>query len=267
MTDILKIKHVSWLREKTAILQDINWSVAKGEHWSILGLNGSGKTTLLNMINGYIWPTSGEICVLEHPFGKTDLRELRKKIGWVSSSLQERIGGTELAENVVISGEYASIGLYEQPTWDNYRIAKGLMEKLGCAHLLGKSYQTCSQGEKQRLLIARGLMAKPELLILDEPTNGLDFLAREDLLRVISELALSEDAPTILFVTHHMDEVLPVFTHTLLLKDGSVFGKGKTKEIATSNVLSSFFGREVDVDTRNGRVQVLLKGSYNNEFL
>src|SRR5699024_5104809 len=146
---------ISWKRQGENVLSHIDWKVSKGEHWVVLGLNGSGKTTLLNMINGYIWPTTGQITVLDQLFGQTDIRELRKSIGWVSSSMQERINGPDISEKVIVSGKYASIGLYEIPSQTDYERAYHLMEQLGCSHLIVRFYQTCSQGEKQKLLIAR----------------------------------------------------------------------------------------------------------------
>src|SRR5690625_3314554 len=192
MENIITMEDVSWRRDRKTILKQVNWKVINGQHWAILGLNGSGKTTLLNMLNGYIWPTTGSISVLGQLFGKTDIRELRKSIGWVSSSLEARIRSMQMTQDMVVSGKYASIGLYEDPTEADYEKASQLMEDLGCIHLLDRTYETCSQGEKQKVLIARALMAQPKLLILDEPTNGLDFIAREDLLNTIQQLATQE---------------------------------------------------------------------------
>src|SRR5699024_9994285 len=130
-------------------------------------------------------------------------------------------------QDMIVSGKYDAIGLYEDSTEADYEKAVQLMEELGCIHLLDRIYETCSQGEKQKILIARALMADPKLLILDEPTNGLDFIAREDLLNTIQQLARQESGPTILFVTHHIEEVLPVFNHALLLQQGTVFAQGE----------------------------------------
>ncbi|TMN23234.1 ABC transporter ATP-binding protein [Lentibacillus cibarius] len=259
MTNVIDFQNVSWKRQGETILHNIDWQVTSGQHWAILGLNGSGKTTLLNMVNGYIWPTAGTIRVLGKTFGKTDIRELRKAIGWVSSSLQERIRGTDLAEQIVISGKFASFGLYDQPVAEDYERAHQLMEQVGCSHLHGRTYQTCSQGEKQKLLIARGLMASPALLILDEPTNGLDFITREELLASIQQLAAQPDAPTILFVTHHIEEILPIFSHTLLLREGTIFDKGKTENLLSASTLSGFYRLPVEAKEQNGRMWLSLQ--------
>ncbi|MBP2077011.1 ABC transporter ATP-binding protein [Oceanobacillus polygoni] len=253
MGNVIHMQDVTWRREGEHILSNINWQVSQGEHWAVLGLNGSGKTTLLNMINGYTWPTTGKVSVLNQLFGKTDIRELRKSIGWVSSSLQEKIKGTDYTEDIVVSGGFASIGLYDTPTEENYHKANQIMKQLGCDYLIGRTYQTCSQGEKQKLLIARGLMASPELLILDEPTNGLDFISREGLLAAINQLALQEEAPTIIFVTHHIEEILPIFSNSLLLRQGTIFDKGKSVDVLTDSNLSRFYDIAVNVEWQKNR--------------
>src|SRR5690625_222864 len=259
MESIITMQDVSWRRDGKTILEDINWEVTNGQHWAVLGLNGSGKTTVLNMLNGYIWPTTGKVSVLGQQFGKTDIRELRKSIGWVSSSLEARIRSMQRTQDMIVSGKYASIGLYEDPTEADYEKAVQLMEELGCIHLLDRTYETCSQGEKQKVLIARALMAEPKLLILDEPTNGLDFIAREDLLHTVQRLATQKNGPTILFVTHHIEEVLPVFSHALLLSQGTVFAQGWREEVLTSARLTDFFEKSVAVDWHYDRAWMTLQ--------
>ncbi|NGZ75649.1 ABC transporter ATP-binding protein [Saccharibacillus alkalitolerans] len=261
MTAVIELKGVSWRRGDNEILRNIDWRVESGQHWAVLGLNGSGKTSILNMINGYMWPTTGEISVLGHKFGTVDLRELRKSIGWVSSSLQEKIRPNEQALEIVISGRHASIGLYAGIEEDDRVRAEELMRDLGCAHLIGRAYQTCSQGEKQKLLIARALMASPKLLILDEASNGLDFISREALLQSINGLASRADAPTLLLVTHHIEEISPLFSHSLLIRRGRVFAQGRSEEILSSERLSDFFELPVDVEWRGGRAWLSAKSS------
>lgn len=253
MKYVIEVDNISWDREQKLLLRDVSWKVEKGQHWAILGLNGSGKTTLLNMINGYIWPTKGSVSVFEERFGTVDLRELRKSIGWVSSSLQEKLYMSDKAQSVVLSGKFASIGLYDEPTKEDEDRALELMEELRCSHLVGRAYHTCSQGEKQKLLIARALMASPRLLILDEPCNGLDFISREQLLSSIEQLARRPDAPNLIFVTHHTEEIVPIFGHCLLMRRGEVFRTGKTKEVLTEPLLSEFFETGISVHWHNER--------------
>jgi iron complex transport system ATP-binding protein len=256
---IVEIKDVMWRRDQKIILENIDWTIRRGEHWALLGLNGSGKTTLLNMITGYIWPTTGQISVLGRRYGTVDLREMRKRIGWVSSSFQERIHPNEKAQHLVISGLHASVGLFEQPEKEQIEQAMRLMETLGCGHLADRPYQTCSQGEKQKLLIARALMASPELLILDEASNGLDFLSRESLLESIAGLTRQPNAPTLIYVTHHVEEILPEFTHTLLLKQGTVFAGGRTADVLTGERLSALFETPVQITWKNDRAWLSLE--------
>lgn len=258
--DIIDIEQVSWKRDNRYLLSNVNWQVRRNEHWALLGLNGSGKTTLLNIVNGYIWPTSGKVAILGQRFGETDLRELRQSIGWVSSSLQEKLYASDRAQHIVISGKYATIGLYEKLSDNDLARAEELMRTLGCAHLWDREYRTCSQGEKQKLLIARALMADPRILILDEPCNGLDLFSRERLLASVQDLALREDAPTLIYVTHHTEEIVPVFSHTLLLRRGEVFGQGETGKVMTAETLSAFFEAPVAVEWHEERAYVRIAG-------
>ncbi|KOY14389.1 ABC transporter ATP-binding protein [Paenibacillus xylanivorans] len=253
---IIDVQHVTWKRGPITLLNDVSWRVNEGEHWALLGLNGSGKTTLLNMITGYLWPTEGTITVLGHRYGDVDLRELRKSIGWVSSSLQEKLYGTDRTQYVVISGKHATIGLYDKLSDEDLDQARELMRTLGCQHLWDREYRTCSQGEKQKLLIARALMANPRVLILDEPCNGLDLFSRERLLESISELTQKPDTPSLIYVTHHTEEILPVFSHSLLLRRGEIVNSGLTSELMNKDVLSKFFESPVDVDRHGERVYV-----------
>lgn len=239
------------------ILKDINWRVKRGENWVILGLNGSGKTTLLNMVTGYLWPSQGEIWVLGKKYGTVDLREHRKKIGWVSSSFQEKMHTQDRAENIVVSGKFASIGLYEEPSKEDIEYAAYLMEILGCIHVRDRTYLTCSQGEKQKLLIARALMSRPELLILDEPCNGLDFISREQLLENINDLADEEHAPTMIYVTHHIEEITAAFPKTLLIRDGEIFSAGDTSAVLSEETMSEFFNMPLELTWNRQRAWLL----------
>ncbi len=250
---IITMENVSCIMENVRILNNINWNVCKGEHWAIVGLNGSGKTTLLNIINGYIYPSKGEVSVLGRQFGRFDLRELRKSIGWVSSSLQERLYSNETAERIVLSGKSSTIGLYDKPDAGDYEKTHDLLAKLGCAHIVKKKYMSLSQGEKQKVLIARGLFNSPRILILDEPCVGLDVLAREQMLRSIEQLSSGDQGSTILYVTHRIEEILPVFNKTLLLRQGEVYLSGKTVEILTEPNLSGFFKTPINVRWKSQR--------------
>jgi len=255
-TLILQMENVSLMRDGSYILQNINWTVQHGEHWAIIGLNGSGKTTLLKIISGYMLPSKGSVTVLGKRFGNYDLRELRKSIGWVSISLHESLYGNESAEEIVLSGKFASIGLYETPTKHDIYRANEILELFGCSSLQKRNYSTLSQGEKQKIILARALMGSPKILILDEPCTGLDLFARESFLSLIQIISNSANSPTILYVSHHIEEILPLFKKTLLLKDGTIHSAGITKEILTNQNLSNFFRRSVEFSWTNERPSV-----------
>lgn len=253
MSLVIDVRNVTWRRDDKTLLRGIDWQVEAGEHWAILGLNGSGKTTLLNMITGYIWPTEGQVSVLGHAYGTVDLRELRKSIGWVSSSLQERLHMNDKTQDVVLSGKHATIGLYDQAGEGDAERVAALMKQLGVSHLYSRHYHSCSQGEKQKLLIARALMASPKLLILDEPCNGLDVFSREQLLASIEELVAQPDAPSLIYVTHHIEEITPAFTKALLIRSGQVYRSGPKQDVLTGSCLSDFFQAAVEVEWRYER--------------
>ncbi|GAK12099.1 ABC transporter ATP-binding protein [Geomicrobium sp. JCM 19039] len=249
---MISIKGVSFVRERM-ILDQINWDVHQGEHWAILGMNGAGKTALLNIICGYQFPTKGKVHVLGQTFGESPWQDVRKRIGWVSFSFSEKMQHQQqnFGIEVVLSGMHASIGLHIDPSEKEMQKAEQLLQMLGVEHVERQPYEQMSQGEKQRVLIARALMAEPDILILDEPCNGLDFLAKTQLLTLIEKIA-DQEKTTILYVTHQIDEILPQFTHTLLLKEGKVFSKGKTEEQMTSETLSAFCETSVVVRENEG---------------
>lgn len=257
---VINMEEVSLIRESTILLDKINWTVNSGEHWAIIGLNGSGKTLMLNIVNGYIFPSRGQVEVLGKKFGSYDLRQLRKSIGWVSSSLQERLYEEEMAMAIVLSGKHATIGLYDQPTHEDLEQAADLLRKLGILQVADRPYRTLSQGEKQKILIARALINQPKLLVLDEPCTGLDIFAREQILETIDQISKSPEAPTLLYVTHHIEEILPVFSHTLLLRNGQVFNSGKTKDMLTTANFSEFLEKKAQVKWESERPWLTITG-------
>lgn len=250
---VIKMEQVSLIRDGVTLLDSIDWEVKAGEHWAIIGLNGSGKTLMLNIVNGYLFPSRGQVEVLGKKFGTYDLRQLRKSIGWVSSSLQERLYGEELALAIVLSGKHATIGLYEEPTQEDVDQAADLLRMLGALEVAHRPYRTLSQGEKQKILIARALINQPKLLVLDEPCTGLDVFAREQILETIETISLAPQSPTLLYVTHHIEEILPIFSHTLLLRKGQVFQSGQTKELLNTATFSKFLQTDVQVRWEGGR--------------
>ncbi|PTM58215.1 ABC transporter ATP-binding protein [Desmospora activa] len=253
---MIKLQQITYHRQNRRILDSIDWEVHQGEHWALIGPNGAGKTTLLNILNGYIWPSSGTVEVLGKTFGQTDLRQLRKSIGWVSSSLAEQYGrnhGRLTASQVVLSGKHASIGLYDSPSSEDTQQAEQLLETFGCQSLAHAHFHTLSQGEKQRVILARAWIAHPKLLILDEPCSGLDFPAREHLLHAIGTFGNQANGPTILYVSHHVEEILPFISHALLLQQGQILASGPKQQILTSHNLSQLFQMKVETEWQQGR--------------
>jgi iron complex transport system ATP-binding protein len=235
------------------ILRSINWNIAPGEHWVILGANGSGKTSLLSALTGYLPPTAGEISVLGEIYGRTDWRELRKRIGLCSSSIQQMMEGHQTALETVISGRHAMIGMWGEIRPEERSQALRILRQVEAEPLRDRPWRFLSQGERQRALIGRALMARPRLLILDEPCAGLDPVAREHFLQFLERLARQPGAPTLVLVTHHVEEIMPVFSHVLILKDGAVLASGTKLKVLTSRVLSRTFHAPVRLRRLRGR--------------
>lgn len=253
VADILKISGLRVVRGRTEILRGIDWRIRQGEHWVVLGPNGSGKTSLLKSITGYLSPTSGEIALLGKTYGESDWRELRLELGIVTSALQASIPPAEPALETVVSGRYAQLDLWAHPTRAEAAEGRRLLRFVGGAHLAAREWAYLSQGERQRILIARSLMARPKLLILDEPCAGLDPVAREEFLWFVEALAKRRRGPALVLVTHHAEEIMPAFTHALLLRDGRAFAAGPKAGAITSRKLSGAFGSRILVRRARGR--------------
>src|SRR2546421_6027166 len=238
---VLEIRDLQVRRGKTMILNRVSWSVERGQHWVILGANGSGKTSLLSALTGYLTPSGGEIAVLGRRYGETDWRELRKQIGLVSSSVRQRMPGSEPALGTIVSGKHAMIDFWGRITRADRDRASRILKQIECEHLTERPWAVLSQGERQRVLIGRALMAKPPVLILDEPCAGLDPVAREHFLQFLDRLGRKRSAPTLVLVTHHVEEIMPVFNRALLLKSGHVLAGGKKKQVLRSGLLSAAF--------------------------
>jgi len=248
---IINLSNVYFKRNKKLILKNINWQVLNGEKWVIIGENGSGKTTLLSLISGYLWPSSGKINVLGRSFGRTDLRELRKNIGFVSPDFIERIPPNDTFIEVLLSGRFASFGLYDKPSDEDMEYAEKIIAFMKAENMKNRKFHKLSRGEKQRCLIGRALMSNPSLLLLDEPNEGLDLPSREKLLSLIKKLALERDDLTIIMTTHHIEEIPNGFTRLLALKHGEIFFKGNINEILTEKKISRLFDYDLTIK-KNG---------------
>jgi iron complex transport system ATP-binding protein len=250
---ILEISNLRIQRDGVVILDDVNWRVARGQHWVILGANGSGKTSLLSALTGYLMPTAGEISLLGETYGESDWRELRKKIGLVSSSVRQMMADDEPAIETVASGKYAMIDFFGRVTRAEKAQALKLLRQVECEYLAERPWRVLSQGERQRVLIGRALMASPKLLILDEPCAGLDPAAREYFLQFLQQLGKNKNSPTFVLVTHHVEEIMPVFSHLLILKNGKVLAVGKKSAVLNSKNLSTAFGARMRLQQKGNR--------------
>jgi iron complex transport system ATP-binding protein len=252
----LELRDVSYVANGKTILDSLNWTVHSGEHWAILGPNGSGKTTLLKIASGYLWPNGGGE-VLRKGAVLTFLPELRKSIGWVTASLANEIPIRERALNTVVSGKFAQIGylggFWGQASRSDYARARRYLNELGCEHLRDQDFGTLSQGEQQKVLIARARMTKPYLIILDEPCAGMDPGARESFLASLRRLGAQKKIPVLIYVTHHVEEILPLFGKSLVLRDGQLLHLGKTSDVLKPRVLRELYGAPLSLIRRKGR--------------
>lgn len=253
MSPILRVEKLTICRDGTTILRALDWTVQTGEHWVILGANGSGKTSLLAALTGYLTPSSGTISLLGQTFGETDWRKLRERIGIVSSAIRQKVPDWDNSELVVIGGKYAMLDYWGRVTKADKRDAADMMERTECAHLGKRDWRVLSQGERQRVLIARALIAKPDVLILDEPCAGLDPVARERFLEFLERLIESKHAPTLLLVTHHVEEIIPQLTHALLIESGRALAAGVKNNVLTKRNLDATFQSNLTIRRSNDR--------------
>ncbi len=254
MPTVLQLTSVDLVRGERTILRDLNWQVESDERWVILGPNGSGKTTLCKLASLYMHPSRGTIDVLGRRLGRVDVRELRSHLGFTSSAIERMLRSTLTVSDVVVTGKYAALAPYWHTyTDDDHERARRLLEQFGCQRVIGAQFGTLSSGERQRVLLARTLMSNPSLLLLDEPTAGLDLAGREELVSLLGRFASSPTAPAAVMVTHHVDEIPPGFTHALLLREGRVLSSGPIAQVLTATQLSDCFGLPLNLERRDGR--------------
>lgn len=251
---VVRMDSVGVRRGRTSLLKDVSWSVELDERWVVLGPNGAGKTTLLRLAGAELHPTSGTVHLLGERLGRTDVFELRPRIGFCSAALAARIPADEKVRDAVVSAGYAVVGRWREhyDELDTDR-AEELLTAMGIAHLADRDFGTLSEGERKRTLIARALMTDPEILLLDEPAAGLDLGGREDLVARLSELAADPDAPALVLVTHHVEEIPPNFTHAMLLRSGGVVAQGLLDDVLTAENLSATFGQQLELQRSGDR--------------
>ncbi len=250
---IISIYDLRVVRSGTEILRGIRWEVAARENWVILGANGSGKTTLLSCVTGYVTPSAGAIEVLHKQYGKADWRELRKEVGLVSSGIRHWIEDHQTALDVVASGRNAELNLWHPAKGTLLRDARKSLRLVECSNLGDRPWAYLSQGERQRVLIGRALIAKYRILILDEPCAGLDPVARERFLQFLSRLASADKTPNLVFVTHHVEEILTCFDKALVLRHGEILSQGAIGKVITSETMSQAFDAKIVVRKAKGR--------------
>lgn len=258
-TPRLIVENLRVWRGKSIILDGVTWQVNQGEHWAILGANGSGKSSLILSISGYLSYSEGRLFLLDGWHGQFHMPTQRKRLGVVSPTLAGRFVRNvpdATALQVVMTGRYASFWLVDEYTSDHEQEAQDILQKLGCPHLAGKIFSTMSSGERQIIMLARTIMAKAELILLDEPCTSLDPGARETYLQAVEALARLEDGPTLILITHHPEEIVPGISHALLMSEGKVIARGPKEEVMTADNLSQTFAIPLSMDEASGRYYI-----------
>jgi iron complex transport system ATP-binding protein len=254
MSPVLDFSNVSVIRGGTRILDQVDWTVQPHERWVILGPNGAGKTTLLQVASATMHPTTGTATLLDESLGKTDLAELKPRIGVASSALAKRIPGHETVLDVVLTAAWAVTGRWTE-VYDDVDVerARQVLGEWKLSAFEGRRFGTLSDGEQKRVQIARAVMTDPEMLLLDEPAASLDLGAREELLKLLGTFASDAESPAMVMVTHHVEEIPPGFTHVLLLASGRVRAAGAIAEVLTAPNLTATFGLPIELTSINGR--------------
>lgn len=253
---VVRLRNVSVIRNETPLLDDVSWTIDEGQRWALLGPNGSGKTTLLRLVGSALWPTSGEVEILGSRLGQVDMRALRRRIAFVSPAVARSLRPEQPALDVVLTGRYAALETWwnEYTDEDRGRAAGYLSDAgFGDPGFAARPFGLLSEGERQQVLLARALMGQPELLLMDEPTAGLDLGARERGLARLADLAADPGVPPLVLVTHHLEEIPVGVTHAALLRAGAMVGSGPVEDVFRSEAVSAAFGIDVVVERRRGR--------------
>jgi len=257
---VLRCSGVRLVIDETVVLDGIDWAVGAGERWVVLGPNGAGKTTLLRVAALYLHPSAGTVEVLGQTLGRTDVRTLRQRIAFSSPALAARLEPSMTALEVVMTARYAALApWWHQYTDDDRTRAHDLLREWRCDALAEHKFPTLSAGERQRVLLARALMNEPGIVLLDEPTAGLDVGGREELVADMTQWARDPNRPPTVLITHHLEEIPPGFTHALVLKAGAVLAQGPIDAVVTSGVLSAAFDLDLAVEASAGRFQAFLR--------
>jgi iron complex transport system ATP-binding protein len=251
MSGVLELRNVSFVRDDRTILAPLTWRVAAGQRWLVLGANGSGKTSLLRIASMYEHPSTGTVSVLGERLGRTDVRRLRRRIGYLSAALAAQIRPELRCLDVVMTARFAAL----EPWWHRYTAddeaeAMACLQRMAVAAFAQRSLATLSSGEQQRVLLARTLMNRPGVILLDEPSARLDLGGREQLVTALAELTLDPSAAPLVLVTHHLDEVPAGMTHVMMLRDGQVITAGPIGKHLRADTLSQCFGLDLQLERR-----------------
>jgi iron complex transport system ATP-binding protein len=251
----IALRGVGLLRQDRWIVRDIDWTVAAGSCAAIIGPNGSGKSTLTRIMAGHTWPSHGSVSVLGETFGEVDLAQLRRRVHLVQAAGPYDVDPQLTARQAVITGFFGTLGLYETPAQPMLDAAERLLRQVGLSRVADHAYQTLSSGERVRCLIARALAGEPQLLLLDEPTAGLDLLAREQVLATVQHMFQPphRDPPAVVLITHHIEELPPATSNVILLAEGRVAGSGRPRDVLRSDRLSGVYGCPMTVERQDGR--------------
>ncbi len=244
--DIITVEHISCKLGCRYILKDIQWQIQEGDRWVVFGMNGSGKTTLLSIIAGFHHYTEGQLRIFGEVVNNQNVLAMRRQIGWVSASFFDKYYTKESVMDIVLSGKYGTLGVGDDITLADRKRAKQLLLELGLGHQAEYTFDMLSKGERQNVLIARALLSKPRILVLEEPCTGLDIYNRAYLFKLLEQLATKKRL-TLIYVTHYLEEIKPIFDQCLLLKEGRVFAAGSTKELFTDEKMSAFLKRTVAI--------------------
>ena len=256
MSVVATFSNVNFVRDQRSILSDISWVIDSQERWVIVGPNGAGKTTLLSMLASLTHPSSGSVTILGETLGKTDVFELRPRVGFASSDMTNRIPYNETVLDTVLTAAYGVTGRWREDYEDiDNRRAHRVLSEWRLDDLADTAIRTLSDGEKKRVQIARAVMTDPELLLLDEPAGSLDVGAREDVIEMLDHFASDPGSPAMVMVTHHVEEIPAGFTHLMVIAEGRIVGAGPIRDTLTGDVLSEAFGRPLSVTHNNGRYQ------------
>ena len=251
---LVDMRDVEFVRGGRTLVGPVTWQVELDERWVVIGPNGAGKTTLIRMASAQEFPSAGTVFILGERVGATDMRDLRAAIGVTSSAVAQRVPEDEKVGDLVVSAGYAILGRWREDYDEmDYQQALEVLEQVGAIHLMDRRWGTLSDGEKKRVLVARAVMTNPELLILDEPAAGMDLGGREDLLGYLGDLAMDPDAPAIVMITHHLEEIPAGFTHAMLLDEGEVVAQGLIDDVLTSENVSRAYHQPIEVTNDDGR--------------